>query len=452
MISIVVVSHSAALARAALDLTSGMVPDAQQPRVVLAAGMPDGGHGTDATAVAEALRSADGPDGTLVLMDLGSALLSAEVAVHLAAADLSGPVCLSAAPLVEGLVSALVAGAGGASLPEADRLARAALASKQDHLAVTSDQRPGDAPDEAGDDAERSADATWRTVLDLPHGLHARPAAALCVLLAGFDVDAEVGVAGTGRRASGDSTMEVQALDARQGDELVVWLDGPDATRAAAALDQLAARGFDDARRPRGSVPAAGDHPVVHLDVTAPVPAYVPDGLGEESDALEEAVTDADDFLADLVAMAEQEALVRGDSTAPAILGAVRAVLHDPALAKGFARALDHGANASQAAHETFEASAATFAAMASPYLRERAGDLRALDRLVQRCLVHVDPTLDDLPEGHLLAVAELDALTAAQVDPETCPGILVADPSELGHGVLVARARGLAVHVGAAR
>ena len=131
MIGIVVVSHSPALARAAVDLAQQMVTGAG-PVIEVAAGA-DGRLGTDATDVARALERAASPDGVLVLMDLGSAVLSAELALELAPG--AGEVRLCPAPLVEGLVAAVVRAAGGAGLDVVAREAEAALLPKTTALA-----------------------------------------------------------------------------------------------------------------------------------------------------------------------------------------------------------------------------------------------------------------------------------------------------------------------------
>src|SRR4051812_7822032 len=82
--------------------------------VEVAAGTDDGGLGTDAFAISEAIAAADSGDGVVVLMDLGSAVLSAETALELVADDVRERVVLSAGPLVEGLIGAVVVAAGGA--------------------------------------------------------------------------------------------------------------------------------------------------------------------------------------------------------------------------------------------------------------------------------------------------------------------------------------------------
>src|SRR6202012_3665086 len=126
MVGIVVVSHSA-------ELASGVIALAREmggPSLALeAAGgfEEEGALGTDAGRVQGAIERAMSPDGVLVLMDLGSALMSAELAVEMLGDGSSGPVRLSAAPLVEGTVAAAVAAAGGASLDEVAGEARGAL-------------------------------------------------------------------------------------------------------------------------------------------------------------------------------------------------------------------------------------------------------------------------------------------------------------------------------------
>src|ERR1700691_4129224 len=132
MVGIVVVSHSAGLADGVIALAREMAG----PSLALeaAGGFEDGDPthpalGTDAGRVLEAIERAMSADGVLVLMDLGSALMSAEFAVELLE-DPPGPVRLSAAPLVEGAVAAAVAASGGASLDAVADEARGALAMK----------------------------------------------------------------------------------------------------------------------------------------------------------------------------------------------------------------------------------------------------------------------------------------------------------------------------------
>ena len=132
-VGLVVVSHSTALADAAVVLARGMLPG-REVAIEVAAGDVDGGLGTDATAIAEAITAADSGDGVVVLMDLGSAVLSAETALELVDEDVRERVVLSPAPLVEGLIGAVVTAAAGATRTQVAGEALLGLAPKQAHL------------------------------------------------------------------------------------------------------------------------------------------------------------------------------------------------------------------------------------------------------------------------------------------------------------------------------
>ena len=81
-VGIVLVSHSAALAEGVAELAREMA--GEEVPIEPAGGIEGGALGTDAVRVAEAIGRADRGDGVLVLMDLGSAVLSAELARDLA--------------------------------------------------------------------------------------------------------------------------------------------------------------------------------------------------------------------------------------------------------------------------------------------------------------------------------------------------------------------------------
>ena len=113
MIGIVLVSHSAALAEGLSDLV-GQV-SGEDVRVRPAGGSGDGGLGTDPDRIAAAIHAADTGSGVVVLVDIGSAVLS--VKALLAGGDVDGiDVRLADAPLVEGAVAASVLAATGADL------------------------------------------------------------------------------------------------------------------------------------------------------------------------------------------------------------------------------------------------------------------------------------------------------------------------------------------------
>jgi phosphocarrier protein FPr len=232
-VGLVVVSHSRALGEAAAEL-GREVPHGGRVRVEVAAGLDDGSLGTDATAVCAALARADQGDGVVVLMDLGSAVLSAELALELLDDAARDRVVLSPAPLVEGLVAACVAAAAGADREAVAAEARAGLAGKTAHL--------GDRPDARGAAASpvEGGTVTARVTVTAPHGLHARPAAQLVQAARAAAVPVECRNATTGSDwVAATSMASVTVLGVLHGHELELRASGAGAREAVDALVAL---------------------------------------------------------------------------------------------------------------------------------------------------------------------------------------------------------------------
>jgi dihydroxyacetone kinase phosphotransfer subunit len=113
MVGIVVVSHSAELARGVADLAGQMAgPDV---RIEVAGGTADGTLGTDDGLVRDAIRRANQGDGVIVLGDIGSAILTIR---HVLERQANGGARLVDAPLVEGAVAAAVIASTGSPLDD----------------------------------------------------------------------------------------------------------------------------------------------------------------------------------------------------------------------------------------------------------------------------------------------------------------------------------------------
>ncbi len=115
MVSFVIVSHSAKLAEGVVELAEQMAEDVM---ILAAGGLPDGGIGTDVQRVEAAIRQAMNPDGVVILADLGSSLMSAEIAMESCADIIGENVKIGDGPLVEGAVVGVVQAGVGASLEE----------------------------------------------------------------------------------------------------------------------------------------------------------------------------------------------------------------------------------------------------------------------------------------------------------------------------------------------
>ncbi len=123
-VGLVIVSHSARLAEGVAELAGQMAQG--KVAIAVAGGTSEGALGTSADKIIDALKQVDGPDGILVLLDLGSAVMATEMAVEAFAKDQRHRVVISPAPLVEGAVIAAVEASIGNSLQEVAEAAASA--------------------------------------------------------------------------------------------------------------------------------------------------------------------------------------------------------------------------------------------------------------------------------------------------------------------------------------
>jgi PTS hybrid protein len=102
MVGLVVVSHSATAAEGIVEIAAEMAGDT---RLEAVGGDGQGGIGTVPDDIEAALESADDGDGVVVLVDLGSAVMNAEVAIEESDVD----AVIADGPVLEGAVNAAVA-------------------------------------------------------------------------------------------------------------------------------------------------------------------------------------------------------------------------------------------------------------------------------------------------------------------------------------------------------
>lgn len=124
-VGLVIVSHSARLAEGVVELAGQMAHGGV--RMAAAGGTDTGELGTSLEKVLKAIESVDSPEGVLILIDLGSAGLVAEMALEQLDAERRRRVQISDAPLVEGAVVAAVEASVGSSLAEIAATARQAM-------------------------------------------------------------------------------------------------------------------------------------------------------------------------------------------------------------------------------------------------------------------------------------------------------------------------------------
>lgn len=470
MVGIVIVSHSRLLAEGVRELALQM---SQEPvPVAVAAGIDasDSAIGTDPMAVMEAIEMVYSDDGVVVLMDLGSALMSAEMALEFLQPEQRDNVYLSAAPLVEGTIAAVVQASTGASAAQVLAEAQGALAVKEAQLGqATADS---DLSSDPSSDSTITSDGSSETLtLTVPNrlGLHARPAARLVGLVNRFGAD--VTVRKGEQRANVKSINQVATLGVRQGDEITFTAVGTDAADLLTAVQQLADDNFgdtdDEAAKPTVAAPVTGQPPEIKDGVltgigvsvgaaVAPVYRYrfsLPDvekqtidDVESETERLESAVAAA----AAEIKQLQQEANRRVGPDEAAIFDAHLLILQDPDLqAAARERIGRQQVNAEFAWQSAVEQVAANYLDLEDDYMRSRAADVLDVGKRVLRQLMDLEAPSLDFDKPVILVAADLNPSDTARLNPEHVYGICTERGGATSHSAILARALGIPAIVG---
>ena len=112
MVGLVIVSHSSKLAEGVVDLARMMAKTAP---IAPAGGLEDGSFGTSFEKISAAVDQVYSDDGVLILMDMGSAVMTAEMVME---SMEERKIVLADCPVAEGAVTAAVDAEAGMGLEE----------------------------------------------------------------------------------------------------------------------------------------------------------------------------------------------------------------------------------------------------------------------------------------------------------------------------------------------
>lgn len=469
MVGLVFVSHSAKLAQGVKEIAEQMTQG--RGMIAVAGGIDDPEHpfGTDPVKVQAAIESVYSNDGVLVLMDLGSALLGAEMALELLGPGQAKNVRLCAAPLVEGAVAAAVQASIGASLSDVMNEALNALTAKQGLLSpstvIGSPHRPRQVPAEtASEEVEQTL-----TILN-PKGLHARPAADVVNTASLHRADITI-IKGT-KTADATSINQLTTLGAGMGDQIVIRASGPQARRALAALKTLVENKFGE--KDEKNPPVTPETTLLADDVLEDIPgsiAGIPASPGiavgplvhyrsrmpdVEARQVQDTQEEIKKFLTalcrakqELGQLKTQAARKIGTKDA-AIFDAQKMFLDDPALRDAAQESiLTRSCNAESAWREAIDAMTEKYRQLEDLYLHERAADVIDVGRRVLRHLIDHDMPPLTFEQPVILFAQELTPSDTVQLNPDNVLAICTALGGGTSHSTIVAKALGIPAIVG---
>jgi phosphocarrier protein FPr len=471
MVGLVIVAHSRALAQALMDLTR-QVASPEVPMAIAAGAGPDHlDFGTDALEILEAVQSVYSPDGVLILMDLGSAVLSAQMAYDLLPAEMQAQVKFCAAPLVEGAIAAGVQAGLGSSLQAVCAEAQAALLPKAQQLGQE-EARPlaAETPAAELESAERLPGEEITLAIKNLHGLHARPAARFVQAAARFQADIQVTNLTAGRGpVSAKSLNALATLGAVQDHRVRIQARGEQASQALATLAEMIEQGFGELETPpEAPAPAPAAAPVEPGALAAipistgialgplfkyqPPPPPIPTGLVEQPEPEWQRLGQAIEAVKKAIREQRRGVAASLGNEQAAIFDAHLLILEDPdLLAQTRAKIFTEKLNASAAWNQAITAVAEQYRSLPDPYLRQRAADVLDVgSQLLFALAGEAQAGKIELPEPIILVAEELTPTQTAQLDLMQVLGVITLVGGPTSHSAILARSLGIPAVTGA--
>ena len=462
MVGIVIVSHSAKLAEGVKELAQQMIQT--NVPLAIAAGIDDPANpfGTDALQIQVAIESVNDESGVVVLMDLGSAILSAEMALEFLPEEEREKVRLCEAPLVEGAIAAVVEASSGASLEQVMASARDSWSGKISQLLGDNtllEQEKSQAQETLIIAPEQKIQLTVPNI----HGLHARPAAKFVTTASSFAAEIKLqNLTTQSKIVSAKSINQVMLLGVRQGHKIAVSATGEDANKALAAIQELIAAGFGESTvqtfnetsltQPQSSPSSLKGIAAASGKAIAPVFFYQPtipeidtettDNPNSECQKLQQAINQG---------IKELEQLIREETAeSSSIFNTHLLYLKDPELIEGTRQLIvNESLTAETAWKRAIAELVASYQALEDSYLQARAADVEDVGLRILRLLLGVSTQPINIPQGVILVANDLTVSEVAQLKLGQVLGICLASGSATAHSALVASQLGIPMIVG---
>jgi len=467
MVGIVIVSHSKNLADSLKELAGEMGQSGAN--IAAAGGIDDAENptGTDAMKILEAIQQVYSPDGVLVFMDVGSAILSTEMALDFVDDEQRPQITICEAALVEGVLAAAALAQAGAGRDEILTEVRQALPAKQAQLGFTP---PGySAPAEAqapqpGKHLEK-ADLKAEFTLKNTMGLHARPAAKLAQTVTGRQ--AEVYIRNLSRKAdfvSAKSMNSLMALNAQQNDTVELTFSGPEAQQVHDEVAEMMRSHFGEPtipKRTRRKSQSPSATPAPHGELTGiPIaPGYATGPVHHYSKALPDvSELKQEDSRAEhtklMRALEKAEQEIKTIKTASlrdigeqeaAIFDAQIMLLKDPELLKTVEKSIEEGYTASYAWRSKLNEVVEMYKQITGDSVNStRVIDLvdigtRVLEKLDGKQFAPLE-----LTEPGILCMDDISPSDAAGLHREMVLAICCESGSDVSHSAIIARSLGI--------
>jgi phosphoenolpyruvate-protein phosphotransferase/dihydroxyacetone kinase phosphotransfer subunit len=473
LVGILVVAHGEQLAKGVVQVARQMTAGKDVP-IAAAGGLEDGTLGTSLDRIQQGLDAVYSDAGVLILMDLGSAVMTTEMLLEMLPPEQRAVIRMSNAPLVEGAIAAAVAAAQGGGLDEVQHAAETAM-----DLPKLPDLEMAAAPEVEVAEAPAGPVETIDLVVPNPVGLHARPAVKFVETALRFDAHITVQNATRGGPAvDAKSMMQVSnQATARQGETIRIVARGQDASAALAALRELVDDGFGEmeasvvavprpAAKPataRLSVPEGPPPPRLHGIAVSEgyvvAPAFVhrrvdrdvPRRTVDDSQAELQRFHDAREAALQQLEQIQERVSAAADTQTAQIFEFHRMMLQDAEVVGAVEEQIGaRKLNAEAAVNDVFSEWVDRFAGLEDDLMRARAADVRDVgDRVLGLLMDAGASALAELPGEVIVVADDLVPSETALLDRDKVRGLATAVGGETSHTAILARMLGIPAVVG---
>ena len=457
MVSIVIVSHSQKLAEGVKELAEQMSQN--KVKIAAAGGLDDESSpiGTDAFKIMEAIELVDSEDGILVLMDIGSAVMNAELATEMLPEEILKRVVLCEAPLVEGAIAAAAQAMVGANMEAVIKEARNGIQGKESLL--------GSSGEEVNLEKVIVTEGQ-KITLKVPNklGLHARPAVRLVEITNKFNNEVSVSI-NNKPFVSAASISQVSTLGAKKDDILIFNVIGDEFEDLEQALKQFEIENFGDPKddyTQQKEIEKPSEITITNTDFIQGIPASNGISIGKAKVFINESITVEEEIVKDSLAEINkfQKAIKRIISETEQIQHKTL-TLHGKENAEIFDFHLlllsdkeklneveqlienDHF-SAAYAWYKVFLELENTYKAMSDQYLRERASDIVEIRNKVIDEILDASQMKIILKEPSILVVNEIGPAQTLSLDTDKVLGIISKTGGETSHATILARSLGI--------
>ncbi len=454
MVNLVLVSHSPEVAEGIKKLVEQMIQN-EEITVEAAGGTDTGDIGTSIDKITSAIQKCMSEEGVLVLMDLGSAVMTTEMCLDMLPEDVRGKVKLSNAPLVEGAIAAAGASVQGLSLTEVDR-----AANETKNTAKV--EQPKETFSETDSVEGKDYISTFARITNKT-GLHARPASIFVETASRFKSEIRIkNISANKPSVNAKSIMEVATSGtANKGEWVKVMAKGEDAKECLSTLKSLIESGFNEQPEKEDEqdlkeIPssfsgqavsegyAIGEAFIYKEKPPEPYPKHIKNPE-EEIKRLRDAVLKTREHL---LKAAEQ---IGGEESG--IFQFHEMMLKDEKLISDIEKFIrENSINAEFAVSVAFNKWIRKLSTSSNALMKTRDKDMVDVKERLISTLMGFSSQHNTPPDNSILLTEELLPSDAANIDPRRVKGIAAAFGGTTSHAAIIARTLGIPCVVGLKR